>query len=59
VVAKVSKSGQDIRFDVLVIGMKTIQVTRAADASVLAADVGKTLLYERDRLQEAANAAGE
>ncbi len=58
VVVKVSKPSQDMRFDVPVIGLKTIEVMRAANASVLAIDAGKTLLFERDKLLDAANAAG-
>ncbi len=58
VVVKVSKPHQDMRFDVPVVGPKTIQVMRRAKASVLAVDAGKTLLFERERLLEAADQAG-
>ncbi len=47
VVVKVSKPCQDMRFDVPVVGLKTIQVMRRSNASVLAVDAGKTLLFER------------
>ncbi len=57
VVVKVSKPQQDMRFDVPVIGLKTIEVMRRANAQVLAVDAGKTLLFERDHLLEAANDA--
>ena len=47
VVVKVSKPRQDMRFDVPVVGLKTIQVMRRSNARVLAVDAGKTLLFER------------
>ena len=50
VVVKVSKPQQDMRFDVPVVGVKTIQVMDHANARVLAVDVGKTLLFDRDQL---------
>ena len=57
VVVKVSKPRQDMRFDVPVIGLKTIEVMRRANAQVLAVDAEKTLLFERDHLLDAANQA--
>jgi UDP-2,3-diacylglucosamine hydrolase len=57
-VVKVSKPHQDMRFDVPVVGAKTIQVMVRANASVLALDAAKTLLFERSRLLEEANRAG-
>jgi len=58
VVVKVSKPHQDMRFDVPVVGRKTIEVMRGANATVLAVDAGKTLLFERGHLIEDANQAG-
>ena len=58
VVVKVSKPRQDMRFDVPVVGRKTIQVMRESNATVLAVDAGKTLLFDRQNLIEEANAAG-
>jgi hypothetical protein len=58
VVIKVSKPNQDMRFDVPVVGLKTIEVMRRAHATVLAVDAGKTLLFERRQLLAAADAAG-
>lgn len=58
VVVKVSKPNQDMRFDVPVVGPRTIGVMREANARALAVDAGRTLLFERDRLLEEANAAG-
>jgi UDP-2,3-diacylglucosamine hydrolase len=57
-VAKVSKPKQDMRFDVPVIGLPTIEVMKRAHATALAIDAHRTLLFDRDRLIEAANAAG-
>ncbi len=58
VVVKVSKPHQDMRFDVPVVGPKTIQVMKRANARALAVDAGKTLFIERARLVEEADAAG-
>lgn len=58
VVVKVSKPQQDMRFDVPVVGARTIDVMRASNARVLAVDAGKTLLFERDLAIERANEAG-
>jgi len=58
IVVKVSKPYQDMRFDVPVVGPKTIQVMRRANATALAVDAGKTLLFERQRLIEGADEAG-
>ena len=57
VVVKVSKPHQDMRFDVPVVGPKTIQVMSRSNARALALDAGKTLLFDRTRLIEEANAA--
>src|ERR1700735_2828569 len=58
VVVKVSKPLQDMRFDVPVIGLRTIEVMRRSNATALAIDAGRTLLFERDELIRAANDAG-
>lgn len=58
VVVKVSKPKQDMRFDVPVIGPTTIEVMQRSNATVLAVDAGKTLLFERPRLLGAADQAG-
>lgn len=57
-VVKIAKPNQDLRFDVPVIGLKTIEVMRAANATCLALDAGKCLLLDREYLLDAANAAG-
>ncbi|HUU15056.1 MAG TPA: UDP-2,3-diacylglucosamine diphosphatase LpxI [Terriglobia bacterium] len=58
VVVKVSKPDQDMRFDVPVVGRKTIQVMKESNAGVLAVDAGKTLLFERPHLVAEADEAG-
>ena len=58
VVVKVSKPRQDMRFDVPVVGLKTIQVMARSNATALAFDAGRTLLFERDELIRTADAAG-
>jgi DUF1009 family protein len=56
-VVKSSKNNQDMRFDVPVIGVKTIDVMQAAGATCLALDAGKCLLLDGEKIVEAANAA--
>ena len=58
VVVKVSKPRQDMRFDVPVIGTKTIEVMRRANAMALVIDAGRTLLFDREALIREADAAG-
>ena len=57
-VVKVSKPNQDMRFDVPVVGVKTIEVMARSNARVLAIDAGATLLFERDQLLQRAAEAG-
>ena len=56
-VIKLAKPHQDMRFDVPVIGVKTIEVMRRAGATCLALDAGQCLLIDGDAIFEAANAA--
>jgi DUF1009 family protein len=57
-VVKIAKPNQDMRFDVPVIGVKTIEVMQAAGASCLAVDAGKCLLLDGQKIIDAANGAG-
>ncbi len=57
-VVKVAKPNQDMRFDVPVIGVKTIETMARAGATCLALDAGKCLLLDGDRVVHAADAAG-
>ena len=56
-VVKIAKPNQDMRFDVPVVGLKTIAVMRQAGASCLALDAGKCLLLDGDAIIAAADAA--
>jgi DUF1009 family protein len=58
VVVKVSKPGQDMRFDVPVVGVATVETMKTAGATALAIDAKRTLLFEREKLIELADAAG-
>ncbi|MGD0990551.1 MAG: UDP-2,3-diacylglucosamine diphosphatase LpxI [Candidatus Sulfotelmatobacter sp.] len=57
-VVKIAKPNQDMRFDVPVVGVKTIEVMQAARATCLALDAGKCLLLDGEKVIEAANAVG-
>lgn len=57
-IVKVAKPKQDMRFDVPVIGLATIQAMRIAGASALSIDAGKTLVLDGDAVFASANEAG-
>lgn len=55
-VVKIAKPNQDMRFDVPVIGLKTIEVMHRAGATCLAIDAGKCLLLDgQEAIVAAAN----
>jgi UDP-2,3-diacylglucosamine hydrolase len=56
VVVKVAKPNQDMRFDVPVVGVKTIESMRVAGATCLAIDAGKCLVIDGDNVFQAADA---
>jgi len=56
-VVKVAKPNQDMRFDVPVVGIHTIETMRRAGASCLALDAGKCLILDKDAVLVAANEA--
>ena len=58
VVIKVSKPGQDQRFDLPTIGPETIKTMAEAGASVIAVEAGRSLLIDRDELLRDADRAG-
>ncbi len=58
VIVKVAKPNQDMRFDVPVVGLATVDAMRASGASVLSVDAGKTLVFDADALAAAAGGAG-
>jgi DUF1009 family protein len=57
-VVKVSKARQDMRFDVPVVGIPTIQTMREARATALSIDAGKTLIFDRQQMLAVADDAG-
>ena len=56
VVVKVSKPGQDMRFDVPVVGLPTIEHMALSGVTALAVDAGRTLLFDREKLIALADA---
>ena len=58
VVVKVSKPGQDLRFDVPCIGPDTIEVAASANVSAIVVEAGKTLLLGKDQIEERARDKG-
>src|SRR5581483_1005448 len=56
-VVKIAKPNQDMRFDVPVIGVKTIEVMRAAGATCLSIDAEKCLLLDGQKVIHAADEA--
>jgi UDP-2,3-diacylglucosamine hydrolase len=57
-VVKVAKPNQDMRFDVPVIGVATIETMIRAGATCLSVEAGRTLLFDRDALLHSAGEAG-
>ncbi|MBV8674563.1 MAG: UDP-2,3-diacylglucosamine diphosphatase LpxI [Acidobacteriaceae bacterium] len=57
-VVKVAKPRQDLRFDVPVVGLKTIEAMRQARATCLAVEAGRTLIFDLDKVLAQANQYG-
>jgi hypothetical protein len=57
-VVKVAKPQQDMRFDVPVIGIATVETMIRSGASCLSVEAGRTLLFDRDTLLKRAAEAG-
>jgi UDP-2,3-diacylglucosamine hydrolase len=57
-IVKVAKPNQDMRFDVPVVGVATIEAMRAAGATALSVDAGKTLMIDGEAIVRAADAGG-
>ena len=57
-VVKIAKPAQDMRFDVPVIGVATIEAMKRAGASCLTIDAGRCLLLDGDAIVRAADEAG-
>ncbi len=58
IIVKTAKPHQDNRFDVPVIGPRTIQTMIQANASCIAVEAGKTLLIDRDKMVHLADQSG-
>jgi DUF1009 family protein len=57
-VVKVAKPNQDMRFDVPVIGLATIEVMHRAGATAISVDAERTLVIDGDQVFTAADEAG-
>jgi UDP-2,3-diacylglucosamine hydrolase len=57
-IVKVAKPNQDMRFDVPVVGVATIEAMKAAGATALSVDAGKTLMIDGEAIVRAADAGG-
>ncbi len=57
-VIKVAKPNQDMRFDVPVVGLATVEAMQAAGATALSVDAGRALLLDGDEMIRAADRAG-
>jgi hypothetical protein len=58
VVVKMSKPGQDLRFDVPAVGLDTIAVMQEIKAAALAVEAGKTLIFDGQEMRRIADQAG-
>jgi DUF1009 family protein len=50
VVVKASKPTQDMRFDAPAVGLKTIKTMSSVNASILAVEAGKTVVFDKDEM---------
>jgi len=57
-VVKVARSSQDMRFDLPVVGLTTLESMREAGAAILAVEAGKTLVLEKEIFLAKAEALG-
>ena len=57
-VIKASKPKQDMRFDIPVIGVSTVDVMTACGATALVIDAGRTLVFDRDDVRRKADKQG-
>ena len=58
VVFKAARSGHDMRFDIPVIGMKTLKVMKRAGATALGFQAGRLIMLEKEKVLRFANANG-
>ena len=57
-IVKVAKPNQDMRFDVPVVGVSTIEAMQAAGATLLSVDAGRTLMIDGEAIIRVADEAG-
>ena len=57
-IVKVAKPNQDMRFDVPVVGLATVEAMGAAGVTALSIDANRTLVFDRPALAAAADRAG-
>jgi DUF1009 family protein len=57
-VVKVAKPSQDMRFDVPVVGSRTIETMRLAGATCLSLEAGRTLIFDQETVYGLADSAG-
>ena len=55
VIFKAAREGHDFRFDIPVVGLKTLKVMRSAGATALAFQAGRLIMLDRDDVIEFAN----
>jgi len=55
VVVKVARQGHDMRYDIPVVGLRTLAMLKKIKAAVLAVEARKTILLEREQIIEAAD----
>ena len=58
IIIKVSKKKQDMRFDLPVVGMRTLEVMQGSHACVLTVEAGKTLILDKENFIQKARSAG-
>jgi len=58
IIVKVAKPHQDMRFDVPIVGLATIQAMRVVGATALSLDAGRALIFDREAFFASANEAG-
>ncbi|MEJ2253222.1 MAG: UDP-2,3-diacylglucosamine diphosphatase LpxI [Nitrospirota bacterium] len=58
VVVKVSRPRQDLRFDIPVVGMETLEAMASVEAAVLALEAGRSIIMQKERFLERAAGAG-
>lgn len=58
VVVKVAKQGHDMRFDIPVIGERTLKMLRKARAAVLAIEAGRSIILDREKIIDRVNRQG-